>query len=305
MASLQAHALDAILRFTVKRNMKRQHSIAEVRAALGRETLPVPKDVHFEPGTEGGIAGEWVRHPQTPATAPTLLYLHGGGYVACSPRTHRQITAAYARRGFHVFVPDYRLAPEHPFPAALEDAVAAFRGLRERGMAANRLPVSGDSAGGGLSLALLLALRDAGEPGPPAGVLFSPWTDLAATGDSIRTNARREAMLYAGGSTRGGAFYLGSADPRTPLASPLYADMHGLPPLLIHVGDREILRDDSTRLAERARAAGVAVELRVWPVVPHVWQLAQHFVPEARASLDRAAAFLHEACGAPISAGAK
>ncbi len=296
--------MDALIRFTIKRKMRRQRDVASVRAALGRESLPVPNDVSYTPAEIGGLPGEWVRHPAAPADAPTLLYLHGGGYIACTPRTHRQITAAYARRGFDVFVPDYRLAPEHPFPAAVEDAQAVFRGLVASGIPAARIAVSGDSAGGGLALALLLAQRDAGEAGPAGAALFSPWTDLAATGESIRTNEKRDAMLYGPGCARGAAIYLGDADPRTPLASPLHADLHGLPPLLIHVGDREILRDDSTRLAERARAAGVQVELRVWPVLPHVWQMAQHFVPEARESLGRAADFLRATCApSPALAG--
>lgn len=294
MASWQAHAMDAVLRVTVKRRMKQKPDLAGVRAALGRARLPVPKDATYTPETVGGVPGERVRHDRHAPGAPTLIYLHGGGYVTCSPLTHRQVTAGYARRGFEVVAPDYRLAPEHPFPAALEDALAVFRALRASGLPANRIVVSGESAGGNLALALLLALRDAGEALPAAAAVFSPWTDLAATGESLRRNARREAMLWNPGDGRAARFYHGDTDPRAPLVSPLYGDFHGLPPLLIHVGDREILRDDSTRLAERARAAGVPVTLRVWPVVSHAWQLAQHIVPEARESLDLAARFLHE-----------
>ncbi len=292
MSSLQAHMLDLIMRVQVKRGMKGETDVVRVREKLergGALAPPVPRDVTITPDSVGGVPGEWLR-----TSAPdqgTLLYLHGGGYFACSPKTHRPITAAYARRGFAVFVPDYRLAPEHPFPAAVEDARRTWDGLLSLGHDAASLTVSGDSAGGGLSLALLLALRDDGAGLPAAAALFSPWTDLAGTGDSVRTNARRDAMFWSDGLAKAGAVYLGDAPADTPLASPHYADLSGLPPLLIHVGDREILRDDSTRLAERARAAGVAVELIVWPVVPHVWQLAQ-FVPEARRSLDLAASFL-------------
>ena len=297
MASLQAHLLDLMLRTQVKPKMKGVSDVIAVRKTMESGSLPAPKGVTFTPGTVGGIAGEWARATGAQPGA-TLLYLHGGGYFACSPRTHRPFSGTYAKQGFDVFVPDYRLAPENPFPAAVEDAEAAWQGLVDLGYAPDTLTVSGDSAGGGLCLALMLTLRDKHRPLPAAAALFSPWTDLAGTGASVVGNARRDAMFWAPGLVRGGQTYLGGASAENPIASPHYADLHGLPPLLIHVGDREILRDDSTRLAEHARAAGVAVDLRVWPVVPHVWQLAQ-FVPEARQSLQAATAFLKRHVAAP------
>lgn len=291
MASFQAYLLDFLIRAQIKRKMKGLRDIARVRHLLEAGKLPVPKNVTFREETIGGVPGEWVE-AQNSTTKSTLLYLHGGGYFACSPRTHRPITAAFAKLGFAVFVPDYRLAPENPFPAAIDDAEAVWNGLVERGHAPASLVVAGDLAGGGLALALMLTLRDKGQALPAAAALFSPWTDLAATGELVVSNASREAMFWAPGLVEGGATYLNGADPKTPLASPLYADLAGLPPVLIHAGDREVLRDDSTRLAKRARAAGVHVDLKIWPVVPHVWQLAQ-FVPEARSSLSLAAKFLH------------
>jgi acetyl esterase/lipase len=293
MASWQAHIMSMLLRYQVKRKLHGNTDLASVREILAGGALPVPKDVTYTAETLGGVPGEWVRKPGTPADAPTLLYLHGGGYFACSPKSHRPITAAYARRGFSVFVPDYRLAPEHIFPAAVNDAHTVWNALVARGHAPESMVVSGDSAGGGLSLALLLTLRDAGAARPAAAMLFSPWTDLAATGASVRGNARRDAMFTPEGIVEGGKFYLADTPATNPLASPHYADAHGLPPLLIHCGDTEILRDDSVRLAEKVNEAGGNAQLRIWPVVPHVWQLAQHFVPEARESLDLAAAFLH------------
>ena len=221
-----------------------------------------------------------------------LLYLHGGGYFACSAETHRPITAFFAMHGFRVFAPNYRLAPENRFPAAVDDAVAAYRGLLAEVPSPRRLVVAGDSAGGGLSLSLMLVLRAAGAALPAAAALFSPWTDLAATGESVRTNTRRCAMFHGPAVAPTARLYVGDADPCNPLVSPLYADLTGLPPLLIHVGANETLRDDSTRLAEKARSAGVSVELKLWDVVPHVWQLAAHKIPEGRQSLRESAEFL-------------
>ena len=289
MASLQAHLTDLLFRVQIKRRLAGTTDLAAARAVLQGAPMPILPGVSFEPATVGGVAGEWVRE-QAKASAPTLLYLHGGGYFACSPRTHRPITAAYAKLGFTVFVPDYRLAPEHKFPAALEDAEAVWSGLLALGHTAQSLSLSGESAGGGLSLALLLRLRDTGQALPASAALFSPWTDLACTGQSITDNRRRDAMFWAPGLREAAGFYVTEAERTDPLASPLYAELSGLPPLLIHVGERELLRDDSTRLADKAKAAGVEVELRVWPVVPHAWQLVQ-FVPEARRSLEEAAAF--------------
>jgi acetyl esterase/lipase len=295
MASWQAHALDAVLRATMKRRLRNNTNLEKARAVLNGGVLPIPDDVIYRPDSVAGIPGEWVTAVATQKGAPVLLYLHGGGYFACSPRTHRPITSWFARAGFIVFAPEYRLAPEHPFPAAVEDAEAAYLGLLDAGYRADNIVVAGDSAGGGLSLALLLRLRDRQHLLPRAAALFSPWTDLSGSGESIRTNARRDAMFWAPGMAVAAAFYVGSAGTRAPLASPLFGDLTGLPPLLIHVGDREVLRDDSTRLAERAREAGVAVTLRVWPVVAHVWQLAHHFVPEGGESLREAEIFLHRA----------
>ncbi|HEY2548174.1 MAG TPA: alpha/beta hydrolase [Candidatus Acidoferrum sp.] len=290
MASWQAHLSVWIVRWRVKRKLRGVRDYRIARKIFRTDPYNVPADVNVSPAHVGGVPGEWVA--RTGDSRAVLLYLHGGGYFGCSPQTHRPITVSYAREGFLVFAPDYRLAPEHPFPAAVDDAVAAYRGLLSEGCSPEGVIIGGDSAGGGLAVALLLALRDEGVPLPAGAALFSPWTDLAATGDSIRTNARRCAMFHGPDIGYSARYYLGEMDPRNPLASPLYADLAGIPPLLIHVGEDEVLRDDSTRLAERARAASVRVELKVWPVVPHAWQLAPHLIPEARQSLRESAAFL-------------
>ena len=289
MASWQSHLIVLLLKLRVKRKLMTQTDVTAARATLSAIKHKIPPSVRASNRTVGGIAGEWLS-PVAGNAVGTLLYLHGGGYFACSPQTHRPITTGFAGRGLDVFAADYRLAPENPFPAAIEDAVAAYRGLLASGVPASSLAIGGDSAGGGLTLATLLSLRDAGDELPAACVLFSPWTDLAATGETLRTNTRRDAMFDGTGMDRAIMPYLAGADPRNPLASPLYADLHGLPPTLIHAGTYEVLLDDSRRLAERARAAGTEVELRTWPVVPHVWQLFR--IPESAQSMDAAATFL-------------
>jgi epsilon-lactone hydrolase len=290
MASLQAHLSVWIIKWRVKRKLRGVRDYRLARKILRPEPYKVPSNIRISPAQLNGVSGEWVEGPQS--SNCVLLYLHGGGYFGCSAETHRPITASFAQRGFRVFAPNYRLAPENPFPAAVDDVVAAYRGLLTQCSPMQRIFVAGDSAGGGLALSLLLALRAASTELPSAALLFSPWTDLAATGDSVRTNSARCAMFDGNDIAPTARFYLGDTDPRNPLASPLYADLAGLPPLLIHVGSDEVLRDDSTRLAERGRAAGVPVKLKVWPVVPHAWQLAPHKIPEARQSLRESAAFL-------------
>ncbi len=295
MASLQAHVAAWLVRLRLKRALERAHDVAVVRRLFAPLPFPIPPDIELAPGAVGGVAGEWVYRTSARAEPATnvLLYLHGGGYIACSAETHHAITVFYAQHGFRVFAPNYRLAPEHLFPAAVDDALAVWRGLVESG--ARRAVISGESAGGGLCCAMMLAARDAGLPLPAAAAIFSPWVDLACTGDSMRRNARRCAMLSAPGMGVAACDYLGATDPCNPLASPLYGDLHGLPPLLIHVGANEVLLDDSRRLAERARAAAVPVALRVFPVVPHAWQLAHRLIPEARESLAEASGFLQAA----------
>jgi monoterpene epsilon-lactone hydrolase len=301
MASLQAHLAVWIIKWRVKRRLRSCRDYRLARQILKPDPYKIPASVSVTPAEENGIPGEWVESPNS--AERVLLYLHGGGYFGCSAETHRPITASFALQGFRVFAPNYRLAPENPFPAALDDAVAAYRSLLAKGFSPQRIVIAGDSAGGGLALSLMLVLRAACAPLPTAAALFSPWTDLAATGESVRTNTRRCAMFHGPAVGPTARLYLGNADPRNPLASPLYADLSGLPPLLIHVGANETLRDDSTRLAEKARAPGMAVELKVWPVVPHVWQLAPHRIPEARQSLQEAAAFLRRHAAAENSGG--
>ncbi len=223
-----------------------------------------------------------------------VLYLHGGAYRLGSPTTYRNFTwriAAAAQA--HVLALDYRLAPEHPFPAALDDALSAYRWLLSEA-APTKLAVLGDSAGGGLALSLLLKLRDIGLPLPSVAAVLSPWTDLALTGPSITAQAQSDPMLNADDLPRFAAEYLHGANPGNPYASPLYGDLAGLPPTLFQVGSDEILRDDSLRTAEKMIEAGSKALVEVWPRMPHGWHLLAPLVPEAEAAINRIGAFISE-----------
>ena len=279
-----------------------QQERAATEALAARFTAPV--HVQCVPVTINGVAGEWVvpatvtpgvTPEVTPGVAPgrILLYLHGGSYIAGSIRAYRSLVAnlATAARARALLI-DYRLAPEAPFPAALDDALAAYRGVISNGADTQSLIVAGDSAGGGLAVALLVAARDQGAPLPKAAVCLSPWTDLAATGPSWVANAKAD-LLNDGAKLRQAArLYLAQHAADTPLASPLYADLHGLPPLLIQVGSAEILLSDATRLAARAQAAGVAVTLEVWPEMQHEWHFAAQWLPESRQAITRIGKFI-------------
>jgi acetyl esterase/lipase len=265
------------------------------RAANFQRWVPAPPaGVEEEDGVLGGVPALRVA---TPASRPErhLLYLHGGGYVAGSPELYRHLLWRFAdAAGAQVAAIHYRLAPEHPFPAALDDAMAAWDGLLAEAADPLRSAVVGDSAGGGLALALALKLRDGGAPLPAAIVGMSPWTDLALTGASLRGNAAADPMLNADDVPHLAERYLAGVDPRHPYASPLYGDPAGLPPTLIQVGSDEILRDDSVRMAERMRAAGCAVTLEIWPRMPHVWHGFVSVMPEARAAVARIGAFVRQ-----------
>ncbi|MBI4608262.1 MAG: alpha/beta hydrolase [Candidatus Rokubacteria bacterium] len=268
-------------------------TIEEQRAQYDRaeKAFPIPPDIKVETVRAPVAPAEWLRPPSAQGGV-VVLYLHGGGYVIGSPRSHRHLAAAIASAsGASALLLDYRLAPEHPFPAAVEDAVAAYRWLLERGVAPGRVAVAGDSAGGGLTLAALLALREGGVPLPAAAVCISPWVDLTLRGASYATKAASDPIVRRDGVARMAKAYLGDADPKTPLASPLYADLHGLPPLLLQVGGEEVLLDDSVGLAERAKAAGVEATLEVWEEMVHVWPWFLPMLDEAQAAIDRIGVF--------------
>lgn len=246
-----------------------------------------------EPVDIDGLYSEWIIPPNA-MTQRTIIYLHGGGYEVGSCASHRAVVSYVAEAcQAQTLLPDYRLAPEHPFPAALEDAITAYHWLLSQGHAPENLVIMGDSAGGGLALATLLSLRDQGTPLPAATVLFSPWTDLAMTGESMKTRAHAEILLRVGILEGMVHKYCGDHDSRRLLISPLYAELPGLPPMLIHVGDCEILLNDSTRLAERAQAAGVDATIKVWMGMWHFFHWAVlHDVSESKQAIAEIAAFV-------------
>jgi len=286
------------------RTIEERRANAELLWSLGATEV---EGTTYETALLGGVPGEWARPPGS-AERSLLVYLHGGGYTIGSVATHRRLAthlaAASGRTGYLV---EYRLAPENPFPAGLDDAVAAFRGLVAAGFEPSEIVLAGDSAGGGLSLATALRLRDEGSPMPGALVLLSPWTDVALTGESIRTKRDLDLVIRLEEGEPGGADYLGGTGvpPTHPLVSPLYADLSGLPPMLVQVGSDEVLLDDSTRLAAKVEAAGGDVTLEVWPEMFHVFQMLAGNMPESDEAVGRIAAWLsshEERAAAPASA---
>jgi monoterpene epsilon-lactone hydrolase len=293
MASWQSHVIKLALRLWQLQSY-RSGSIQKERAALEASVARVPRKryISYEPCSVAGLRAEWITAPSA-AEDCTILYLHGGGYILGSINTHRPLAADLSQIArARVLLVEYRLAPEYPFPAALEDALLAYRWLLDQGSAPRRLAVAGDSAGGGLVISLLVAARDEGRPLPAAAACLSPFVDLTLTGTSFKTRRKADVMIPAHLMPLVIQAYLGETDPAAPLASPLYADMHGLPPLLIQVGTDEVLLDDATRLASRARDAGVAVTLEIWEGMFHSWQAWGWLLPEAHQALSHVGEFV-------------
>jgi monoterpene epsilon-lactone hydrolase len=261
---------------------------AERRAQYERaeKAFPTPPEVKVERVSAPAAPAEWLRPPGAVA-GRVVLYLHGGGYVIGSPRSHRHLAAGIASAAAaSALLLDYRLAPEHPYPAAVDDATAAYRWLLDQAIAPEHVVIAGDSAGGGLTVATLLALRDARVPLPAGGVCISPWVDLTCSGGSYRTKAGVDPIVGQAAVAEMAKAYLGNVSPRTPLASPLFADLDGLPPLLIHVGSDEVLLDDAVQLAARAKAAGVETTIEVWERMIHVWHWFLPMLDEAHAAVE-------------------
>jgi len=249
------------------------------------------------PVSANEIRAEWITTPAT-STERAILYLHGGSYNSGSITSHRSLAANIAHAAkTRALIIDYRLAPEYRFPAAVEDAKTAYRWLLENHVSPDHIIVAGDSCGGGLALSLLIDLRDDQLPLPAAAVCLSPWTDLTCTGESWETNRKKDIMLDPGALRKSAQLYLGEADPRTPLASPLYADLKGLPPILTQVGSNELLLSDATDFAERAQAAGTKVTLQVWKGMQHEWHFAVNILPESRQAIQQIGQFIQAQIG--------
>ena len=288
-------------------SMLRQGALARTGGASGGgrpRAMPAPpvryrlrRKLGFERGTLAGLAIETHTPKRAGASAPTLLYLHGGGYVTCSPVTHRALVAEITvASSVRTVVLDYRKAPEHPFPAAIDDCVAAYRGLLAEGVDPARLVIGGDSAGGGLVLALLQRLREDSVPLPTAAVLLSPWVDLAASGGTMETHERYD-YLDARSLDEMARLYIDGGDLRAPLASSLYADLSGLPPMFVLSGSVELLLDQNVEFVRRAREQGVSVTHEIGPDMVHVYPLLADVSPTARAGVKQIGEFIRAHVG--------
>jgi monoterpene epsilon-lactone hydrolase len=299
MPSWQGQFFNAYIRRFVRRRYGRDDAVV---AGQARKLFGAPRfwqwlktrDSNLQTVDEKGVRGEWIEAKEPAPVEGVIFYLHGGGYISCSARTHRPITATLARLArVRVFALDYRLAPEARFPAALDDTLDAYHWLvNEQNISPERIALAGDSAGGGLVLSLLMRLREENLPLPACAACFSPWTDLAGTGKSIQTNATRDAMFYPENIAEFASAYLGAESAKNPLASPVYGDFSDLPPVLFHVGSTEILLDDARRIHQKIQAADGAGELKVYEDIFHCWQMGAGLVPEANDSLNEAAAFI-------------
>ena len=270
--------------------------LAEMRRdadARGR-AFGLPEDVTVQPVSAHGVRAEWTSTPDADP-ANVILYLHGGGYAICSLDSHRHLAAEAGRAsGAHTLAIDYRLAPEHPFPAPVEDTLAAYRYLLEGGFQANRIAIAGDSAGGGLAVAALLAIRDAGLPLPACAWCLSPWVDMEALGSSYADRAAADPTVTQDLILTLAGWYLAGADPRHPHAAPIHGDLRGLPPLLIQVGASEVLLDDSVALARKAGATDVVVDLQIWPEMIHIWHLYFPMLAAGRRAIEAGGGFVRQ-----------
>ncbi|MEL0083909.1 MAG: alpha/beta hydrolase [Gammaproteobacteria bacterium] len=299
MRSLRSYIVTTFLRLVFKRQKPGKLPIQKQRddfvKMMARSYQPQP-GVSCATGSLGEVPGEWSRLEDHTSTR-RVLYLHGGGYILGSAQAYRDLAGRLAVAAqADLFAADYRLAPEHPFPAALEDALACYRGLISDGIPSTAITIAGDSAGGGLTLATLVALREAGDELPGAAVCLSPWSDLTASGDSMVNNKKADPMLTGPTLAFMADHYVGDQQRSDPRISPCFAELGGLPPLLVHVGDSEILLDDARRVVEKITASGGAATLEVWKGMPHVWHMFAALLPEGRQAITKIGGFIQAQC---------
>ncbi|MBS0275383.1 MAG: alpha/beta hydrolase [Proteobacteria bacterium] len=297
--SIQLFFADKLIRLTVKRRFRRNPDVMELRALMSEMPLrPAPRHVTVDLTTIGGIKTERLRTTNADESK-AILYIHGGGFVAGVPGNHRPLTWRLADKvNVPVYAVDYRLAPEHPYPAGLDDCVTAYRGLLEKGVPAKSIVIAGDSAGGNLTLAAALKLKALGAELPAGLVALSPATDMQGEDfESRRTNAASDAMFSEAMFASLQPLYCPNCDQHDPFISPYRGDVAGLPPTLIHCSGAEMLRDDGVKMAQKMKAAGVPVTLEVWPKVFHVWQVMADMLPEGRQSIEKITAFMCERLG--------
>lgn len=279
----------------IRRMFQEQMSIEEYRALIdtnSRFPSPMPKGVDVERFDVNGLDAAWIS-PIDADAGKVILHFHGGGYVIGGIKAHLMMCISMAKSlNIKMLLPDYRVAPEHPFPAALEDGLKIYGWLLEQGYKAGDIIFSGDSAGGGLALAATLSLRDKAEPLPAAVICISPWVDLTLSGKSHITNADSDVVLRTDDLREWASVYTDESNWKNPLVSPLYADFHGFPPLFIQVNDDEILLDDARRLAEKAQADGVDVTLKIWKGLWHVWHAVGNMIPESKKTYEEIGQFV-------------
>ena len=294
MSSLRARLIRSLTSRYIRKINLADADIGKMRKRLdqlGRLTR-VAQNVSIEEGELHGLKVEWYR-PEKARSGKILLYLHGGAFILGSCDSHRKLVTQITRAGrIDAVLPEYRLAPEHPYPAGLQDCVGVYRALLDYGYNPKNIVVAGDSAGGGLTMSLMLELRHSGIPLPGAAVLISPFLDLTASGESVTTRAAQEPWFRADDVHVVIKYYCPDEDLEDPLVSPVFANVSGLPPTLVQVGDDEILLSDSTRIAEKMKAAGVEVDLQVFPEMWHVFQLFVGKMPESRGAVDKIGEFL-------------
>jgi acetyl esterase/lipase len=291
--SIRAKLVNLFLKRTIRKQFESFESPEEFRAG-GSMPFKPPKEVTTEAVEIDGVAAEWVSMPGV-SEEHVMLYLHGGAYIFGGPDSHRDLAWRLSKAcGVRVLVVDYRLAPENPFPAAVDDATTCYRWLLNQGLAPANLVIAGDSAGGGLAAATMVNLKNLGIAQPACAVLISPWADLTVSGESAVSNADSDVMLTAEALRRCARYYLGDRDPKAPLASPVFADLSGLPPMHVMVGSGEVLLSDAEKLVELINGAGGSANLTVWDGMPHVFPLLAALIPEGRQGVEEIGTFIRQ-----------